>query len=40
MAKMRQTAGEDRFLAFEKKQPFGVVEPPKGPDFAGTMYNK
>ena len=37
---MRSTTQEDKFLAFEKKQPFGPVSAPKGPDFAGSMFNK
>ena len=30
----------DQFLDFDKKAPFGSVEAPKGPDFAGSMFNK
>ena len=40
LTKVRETQQEDKFLAFEKKQPFGPTQPPKGPDFAGSMFNK
>jgi hypothetical protein len=39
MAQARKTT-QDRFLAFERKQPFGEAKLPDGPDFAGNMYNK